>query len=134
MLAKVCPLTLAVAALLAGLAWFVTQRWVPAWGSAPIIAAAIVNVLSCWVAAVPLEVASRGKREYMAQAALLGILIRLIGAGGATLALLAISRWESSAICIWMVAFYVALLAVETSIIVAELHTPTKQEGQVAPT
>lgn len=91
-----------------------------------VVYCASVNLVACWLSFLLIVVVRRTKPDYLMQAALGGILVRMMVAGGATLVALTLELWPSWPLSIWMIVFYMALLVVETmSAIKAQVPPPT---------
>lgn len=101
-------------AVLSAAGWHATQRWFPSWSLTCLWYAACVNLAASWVGFIPLVVV-RGKRpDYLPQAAMGGMALRILIVGAALLAILMFSSMNSVASSIWMLVFYLSLLALET--------------------
>jgi hypothetical protein len=87
-----------------------------------------INLGACWLAFVPSAIVSHSRRyrSYLPQAILGGTTIRLLVVAPATMALIEWSTWPMMPLTIWMVVFYLSLLAVETVLAVRLLNRESK--------
>ena len=118
-----------VVVLVGGVGWHVARRWVPAWGPDVVWVAAGLNLVACWMSFVPIAVVHRKKAEYLPQAALAAMAARFLIAAFGLLALMTFGPWDTFALSIWTVVFYLSLLVVETVATIrlqrrAEVDTP----------
>ncbi|GJM27018.1 MAG: hypothetical protein DHS20C16_34330 [Phycisphaerae bacterium] len=109
--------TLIVTATLVVAGTFAIGRWFPDQGTTEMYLAATVNLLAGWVAFIPLALVSRSRMtDYIPQAAMGAMVIRILIVAFALLAVMTWGKWDNYAVSIWMVVFYLALLVVETAI------------------
>jgi len=109
--------TLIVTATLVVAGVFAIGRWFPDQGTTPLYIAASINLLAGWVAFTPLALVSRSRlTDYIPQAAMGAMVIRILIVAFALLGLMTWGKWDSYTISIWMLVFYLALLVVETII------------------
>ncbi len=107
--------TLVVTATLVVAGNFAIERWFPGQDTTALYVAASVNLLAGWVAFIPLALVSRSRlTEYIPQAAMGAMVIRILIVAFALLGLMAWGKWDSYTISIWTLVFYLALLVVET--------------------
>ena len=76
---------------------------------------AAINLIACWLSCVPLAVVRYRRPEYIPQAALGAMVIRLLIVVSATVAAMTFGPWQSRVLSVWMILFYLALLAVKTT-------------------
>ncbi len=101
--------------VLAGL-WGI-HRWFPDQPDSVVYVAAGVNLVAGWVSFIPLALVSRSRMtEYVPQAAMGAMVIRILIVAFVLLGLMTWGPWASQAVSIWMLVFYLALLIVETII------------------
>lgn len=120
--------TLLVAAL-TGIGWSVTGRWRPEWGTQVLLVAAGINLAAAWVAFLPVALVRKKRFAYVPQAALAGMTLRILIAAFALLAAMRWGPWDATALSIWMLVFYLSLLAVETAFAV-RLVVQADREGK----
>ena len=127
-------LSVAVVAVVGACGWLITRRWIPDWTPAVLCYCAAVNLVGCWLSFVPIAVARRRRPDYLQQAALGGILVRMIVAGTAALLAMTLGPWASFPLSVWMIVFYLSLLAVETvatlSVARGVPHRPSQETSQ----
>ena len=93
---------------------------------------AAVNLVACWLSFLLIVVVRRTNPDYLMQAALAGIVVRMMIAGSAAMIALSFGPWPSWPLSIWMIVFYLALLIVETmSAIKAQKLPPTERSETV---
>ena len=79
--------------------------------------AAAINLVAGWVAFVPLAIVSRSRlTEYIPQAAMGAMVIRILIVAFVLLGLMQWGPWDGFVVSIWMLIFYLALLVVETAV------------------
>lgn len=110
--------TLTVVCGVGACGWLVTRGWGAGWSLGVLMFGAGINLGACWFSFIPIALVFRMNRDYLPQAALAGVTIRLMVAGPATLVAIRLGPWEMLPLGTWMVVFYVSLLAVETAVIV----------------
>ncbi len=116
---------------LAGL--FITRRLVPEWSTGALLFGAGVNLGGCWVSFIPVAIADRQNKDYLPQAALAGIVVRLIVVGAAALIALNAGPWDIWPVSVWLIVFYLSLLAVETAVTVRLLGSiPEGKDGTIS--
>lgn len=101
--------------------WFAIGRWAPEWGVGSLFFSAGINLGACWLSFIPLAVVGRRNRDYLPQAAMAGIAVRLFVVGAAALVALSIGPWDLWSVSVGMIVFYLSLLAVETAVAVRSL-------------
>lgn len=93
------------------------HQWFPGQPDSVIYIAAGVNLLAGWISFIPLALVSRSQlTEYVPQAAMGAMVIRILIVAFVLLGLMTWGPWDSQAVSISMVVFYLALLIVETII------------------
>jgi len=105
-------------AVLSAAGWHATQRWFPSWSLTCLWYAACVNLAAGWAGFIPLVVVRRRRPDYLPQAAMGGMALRILIVGVALLAMLMFSSMDSVACSVWMLVFYLSLLALETAMAV----------------
>ncbi len=73
-----------------------------------------VNLAAGWLAFVPVVLVRRRRKDYVPQALLAATTIRLFLVAGATLAAMWSDWYDWWTLSVWMIAFYIAMLVVET--------------------
>ncbi len=107
--------TLTVTGMLVVAGIFAIGRWFPDQSTTPLYIAASINLLAGWVAFIPLALVSRSRlTDYIPQAAMGAMVIRILIVAFALLGLMVWGKWDSYTLSIWMLVFYLALLMVET--------------------
>ena len=103
------------------------------WVGEGLVFCAATNLIACWLSFAPLAVVRCRCPEYIPQAALGAMVIRLLIVGSATVAAMTFGHWQIEVISIWMILFYLALLAVETTFAVRVLNSlPYSHAGESA--
>ncbi len=98
---------------------FGIQQWFPKIGTEAMYPAAAINLLAGWISFVPVALVSRSRMtEYMPQAAMGAMVIRILIVAFALLGLMFWGPWDDFTISIWMLVFYLSLLIVETIVAV----------------
>ena len=93
------------------------QRWFPDQPDLVVYLAAGINLVAGWISFVPLALVSRSQlKEYVPQAALGAMVIRILIVAFALLGVTLWGPWDNQAVSIWMLVFYLVLLVVETII------------------
>ncbi len=119
-------LSLLVVMVVGGIGAVVTAWWIPAWGGSVIAAATGINLTACWLAFIPIAVVMRRSRAWLPQAVMGATGIRMLLASAAGWAACALGPWGTNALVIWLVVFYLALLAIET---VCAVRLVTRKHG-----
>ncbi len=96
--------------------------------------AALVNLAACWLAFIPFGVARVRSSGLMFEMALAAVPIRLLLACGALLWGIWHGPWPAMPLMLWMVIFYLALLAVETGWMIRLMHAENEQRAADRPT
>jgi hypothetical protein len=109
--------SIAVATLTA-IGWYITGRWFAEWGTQVLLFSATLNLGACWISFVPIALVSRSRRDYLQQAALGAMVLRMLIALFGMLAAVLWGPWDVWPLSIWMLMFYLSLLAVETTMAV----------------
>lgn len=106
-------ISLLVAVLVGGIGAGVTDRWLPGWGGPVIALAGAANLAACWLAFVPIARAVKSQ-ERLPRAIIVSTAVRLVMVGVAAVGAGLYGPWAGKVVAIWFIAFYLALLAVET--------------------
>ena len=130
--------TITAGVLLLGGDWAI-DRWAPNWGLAPLLIAVGVNLAAGWVAFAVIEVVRRRRPEYLPQAAMGAMVIRLFPAGAVTLGAMLFGGWNPWAVSICMLVAYLVFLAVDTVFVVrimsrARFENRTEDDGSLSST
>jgi hypothetical protein len=104
-------------------------RGAEGWTGGVLWFAALVNLAACWLAFIPFAVARARSKDLMFEMALAAMPVRLFLAVGALLWGLWHGPWSAGPLMLWMVAFYLALLAVETGWMVRLMHAKSEQSA-----
>ena len=124
--------SLLVVGAIGGLGAAAVGRWAPGWGGSVVVYTAAVNLAACWLAFLPVAAVMNRKRDLLPRAVLAATMMRLALVGIAAMAALASGWWNKKVLAVWLVAFYLALLAVETGWAVRLLRRGTeKTDGSV---
>ena len=108
----------ALVVVIAGLAGVGITQVRPEWGGTVVFFCGGVNLAAGWLAFLPVVIVQKKKREYLPQAVLAASVIRLMVVSSATLAAITLGCWATMPLSVWMILFYMMLLAVETLIAV----------------
>lgn len=119
-------LSLLVVMVVGGVGAVVTAWWIPAWGGSVIAVAAGINLAACWLAFIPIAVVMRRTRAWLPQAVMGATAIRLLFASAAGWVACALGPWATNALVIWLLVFYLAMLAIET---VCAVRLVTRKHG-----
>lgn len=90
-------------------------------------ACAGINLGACWLAFVPMVVVARRWPDYVPQAAMGAIVIRMMIVVPATFAVFRLGFWPTMPLTLWILMFYLALLAVETMLAVQLMNREDKE-------
>jgi hypothetical protein len=123
--------SLLVVMVVAGAGWWIAAgRW-PAWTGGVVYFAAGVNLAACWLSFLPVSIVRRKRPSYVPQAALGATVIRLLAVASGTFAAIRYAWWPGWPVAVWVTAFYLSLLAVETVILVRLMHELWASKEQV---
>jgi hypothetical protein len=106
-------ISLLVAVLVGGIGAGVTERWLPGWGGLVIVAAGAANVGACWLAFVPVARAAKSPQR-LPRAIVVSTVMRVGLVSLAALGVGVYGPWAAKVVAVWFIAYYLALLAVET--------------------
>jgi len=73
-----------------------------------------MNLIAGWLSFVPVVVVRRLRKDYLPQAVLAATTVRLFVVALATFVAMSMDWYAMWALSVWMIAFYLAILAVET--------------------
>lgn len=107
-------ISVAIAVALLGGGWYAIDRFAPHWGHAPLIYAVSVNFVAGWVAFLVISVVHKRWPTYVPQAALGGMVVRILSAGAALLIAMIWDGWNAMAVSVCMLSAYLAFLVAET--------------------
>lgn len=101
-----------------GAGYWAIDRWAPQWGFSPLLLSVAVNLVAGWIAFAVIEVVRRRRPDYLPQAAMGAMVIRILPAGAITLGVMILGVWNSLAVSVCMLVSYLVFLAVETVFVV----------------
>ena len=111
-------LSLLVVGLVGGVGSLLAGSRAAEWGGAVLYFSAGLNLAGCWLGYVPIEIARRVQADWLPQAALGATVIRLLIVASGTLLAITQEWWPLRPLSVWMIVFYLSLLAVETVVVV----------------
>lgn len=106
-----------LAVVTGAIAYAACMKLAPHYAGPAILFAAGVNTLACWLSFVPVALCKAKNHAYLPYAALAASVLRLLIVGSVTFGAMQTAWWPTWPLTIWMLVYYLLMLAAETVIV-----------------